>query len=52
MLKLLKKQIKKTACRSDRLHFSAILTNFFQQIAAYLPDFIPQATTSYRYFCG
>jgi hypothetical protein len=52
MPKRRKIQIKKAACLSDRLHFLAILTKFLQQIAAYLPEFIPQATTSYRYFCG
>ena len=30
----------------------AFLTDFLKQIAVYLPEFIPQATTSYRYFCG
>jgi hypothetical protein len=30
----------------------ANLTNFLQQTTARLSDFIPQATTSYWYFCG
>jgi len=52
MLKRLKIQIKKRSLSFRQAAYSAILTNFLQQIAAYLPDFIPQATTSYRYFCG
>jgi hypothetical protein len=52
MLKRLKIQIKKAACRLRQAALFAILTNFFQQIAAYLPEFIPQATTSYQYCCG
>jgi len=52
MLKRLKIQIKKTACRFRQAALFAISIIFFQQIAAYLSEFIPQATTSYRYFCG
>jgi len=51
MLKRLKIQIKKSLSFRQAALF-AILTNFLQQIAAYLPDFIPQATTSYWYCCG
>jgi hypothetical protein len=40
-----KNTIKKTACRIRQAALFAILTNFKQQIAAYLPEFIPQATT-------
>jgi hypothetical protein len=52
MPKRLKIQTKKAACRFRQAALFAFLTNFFKQIAAYLPDFIPQATTSCRYFCG
>jgi hypothetical protein len=43
---------KKSSLPFRQAALFAILTNFIQQIAAYLPEFILQATTSYRYFCG
>jgi len=52
MPKRLKIQTKKSSLPVRQAALFAILINVIQQIAAYLPEFIPQATTSYRYFCG
>jgi len=52
MPKRLKIQTKKRSLPFRQAALFAILINFIQQIAAYPPEFIPQATTSYRYFCG
>jgi len=41
--------------KSSLLFWQAALfdpTNFLKQTTAYLPEFILQATTSYRYCCG
>jgi hypothetical protein len=43
---------KKSSLPFRQAALFAFLKNFFKQIAAYLPEFIPQATTSHRYFCG